>query len=200
MLLSNASQTLRVQSANSCIILLPLLFLLFQRTSLIFCYSTCFRCSYEHAVYVLDAFIYSITHWPRAGTGLDRSISVSSHDGEDSGPSSSQPSQHEDTSGLETRPSPNAESKRRRRHSHEREAVLKFFGMDVIHIDREKFLSSLQDTLQQKFPKVPKASWEVFTHNVTMSRQKSSDDSNLVLQRENDEESGLPTTFSTMST
>lgn len=76
---------------------------------------------------------------------------------------------------------------------------MKFFGMDVIHVDREKFLSSLQDTLQQKFPKVPKASWEVFTHNVT-TRQKSVDDTNLASQREHDEESGLPTTFSTMGT
>lgn len=150
-------------------------------------------------MFVLDAFIYSLTHWPRAGTSLGRSTSVSSHDGEDSGPSSSQPSQHEDTSGLETRPSPSTEAKRRRRHSHEREAVMKFFGMDVIHVDREKFLSSLQDTLQQKFPKVPKASWEVFTHNVT-TRQKSVDDTNLASQREHDEESGLPTTFSTMGT
>lgn len=150
-------------------------------------------------MYVLDAFIYSMTHWPRAGTSLDRSISISSHDGEDSGPSSSQPSQHEDTSGLETRPSPNTESKRRRRHSHEREAIMKFFGMNVIHTDKEKFLSSLQDTLQQKFPKVPKASWEVFTHNVT-ARQKSCDDSNPTSQRDNEEESGLPTTFSTIGT
>ena len=149
-------------------------------------------------MYVLDAFIYSMTHWPRVGVSLDRSVSVSSHDGDDSGPSSSQPSQHEDTSGLETRPSPNTESKRRRRHSYEREAILKFFGMDVIHADREKFLSSLQDTLQQKFPKVPKASWEVFTHNVTMARQKSSDDTNMASQRETDEETGLPTTFSAM--
>lgn len=151
-------------------------------------------------MYVLDAFIYSITHWPRASTSLGRRISVSSHDGDDSGSSFPQFSQHEDgPSGLETRPSPNTESKRRRRHSHEREALLKFFGMDVLHADREKFLSSLQDTIQQKFPKVPKASWEVFTHNVTVARQKSSDDS-LALQRENDEESGLPTTFSAMGT
>ena len=136
-----------------------------------------------------------MTHWPRAGISFDRSTSVTSHDGDDSGPTSSQ---HEDTSGLETRPSPNTESKRRRRHSYEREAILKFFGMDVIHADREKFLSSLQDTLQQKFPKVPKASWEVFTHNVTMARQKSSEDTNMTSQRETDEESGLPTTFSAM--
>ena len=135
---------------------------------------------------------------PRSGVSLDRSISVSSHDGDDSGASSSQPSQQEDTSGLVTRPSPNTESKRRRRHSYEREAILKFFGMDVIHTDKEKFLSSLQDTLQQKFPKVPKASWEVFTHNVTMARQKSSDDTNMASQRESEEETGLPTTFSAM--
>lgn len=69
--------------------------------------------------------------------------------------------------------------------------------MDVIQGDREKFLTSLQDTIQQKFPKVPKASWEVFTHNVTMARQKS-EDPNLASQKESDEESGLPTTFSAM--
>ena len=150
-------------------------------------------------MYVLDAFIYSMTHWPRAARTLDRSVSISSHDGDDSGPSFSQPSQTEDgPSGLETKPSPNTESKRRRRHSHEREAIIKFFGIDVMHGDREKFLTSLQDTVQQKFPKVPKASWEVFTHNVTMARQKS-EDPNLTSQKENDEESGLPTTFSAMS-
>jgi len=38
----------------------------------------------------------------------------------------------------------------------------------------------------------------VFTHNVTMARQKSSDDTKMASQRETDEESGLPTTFSAM--
>ena len=140
-----------------------------------------------------------MTHWPRSGQVLDRSVSISSHDGDDSGLSSSYPLQNEE--GLETRPSPNtAESKRRRRHNYEREKITKFFGMDVMHADREKFLSSLQDTVQQKFPKVPKASWEVFTHNVTVSRQKSCDDTNLALHRENEEDSNLPTTFSAMDT
>ena len=158
-------------------------------------------CSYEHAVYVLDAFIYSMTHWPRVGKALDRGMSITSHDGDDSGPSSSQPSQNEEgPSGLETRPSPNTDSKRRRRHSHEREAIVKFFGMDVLHADREKFVNSLHDTVQQKFPKVPKASWEVFTHNVTVARQKSCDDTNMALQRENEDDGGLPTTFSAMTT
>ena len=151
-------------------------------------------------MYVLDAFIYSMTHWPRAGKGLDRRVSISSHDGDDSGLSSSQPLQNEEgPSGQETRPSHNtAESKRRRRHSHDRERIVTFFGMDVMHTDREKFLNSLQDTVQQKFPKVPKASWEVFTHNVTVARQKSCDETNLALQKENEEESKLPTTFSAL--
>ena len=148
-------------------------------------------------MYVLDAFIYSMTHWPRRASTLNRRISTTSTDGDDSCPSFSQPSQPEDgSSSPETKPSPTTESKRWRRHSHEREAIIKFFGMDVIQGDREKFLTSLQDTIQQKFPKVPKASWEVFTHNVTMARQKS-EDPNLA-QKESDEESGLPTTFSAM--
>ncbi|XP_022781948.1 uncharacterized protein LOC111322968 [Stylophora pistillata] len=153
---------------------------------------------YEHTVYVLDAFIYSMTHWPRLASTLDRRISMTSNDGDDSSPSFSQPSQPEDGPlGLETKSSPNTESKRWRRHSHEREAIIKFFGMDVMHGDREKFLTSLQDTIQQKFPKVPKASWEVFAHNVTLARQKS-EDPNLTSQKESEEESGLPTTFSAM--
>ena len=141
-----------------------------------------------------------MTHWPRIAKVLDRSVSISSsHDGEDSWSSSSQPLQGEEGSGgLETRSSLNKESKRRRRHSHDREPILKFFGMDVMHSDREKFLNSLHDTVQQKFPKVPKASWEVFTHNVTVARQKSFDDANLALQRENEDDGGLPTTFSAM--
>ena len=148
-------------------------------------------------MYVLDAFIYSMTHWPRLASTLNRRISTTSTDGDDSCPSFSQPSQPEDgSSSPETKPSPTTELKRWRRHSHEREAIIKFFGMDVIQGDREKFLTSLQDTIQQKFPKVPKASWEVFTHNVTMARQKS-EDPNLA-QKESDEESGLPTTFSAM--
>lgn len=154
---------------------------------------------YEHAVYVLDAFIYCMTHWPRIGKVFDRSISISSRDGEESCPSSSQPAQNEDgSSGLDSKPLPNTESKRRRRHSYEREAIIKFFGMDVMHADREKFLNSLHDTVKQKFPKVPRASWEVFTHNVTVARQKSSEDTNLTLQGDNEDDSSLPTSFSSM--
>ena len=153
---------------------------------------------YEHAVYVLDAFIYSMTHWPRIGNAFDGSFSISSCDLEESCPSSSQPSRAEEGSSTEdTKPSAPSESKRRRRQSYEREALIKFFGMDVMQSDKEKFLNSLQDTVQQKFPKVPKASWEVFTHNVTIARQKSSDDTKLALRRENEDDCSLPTSFST---
>ena len=139
-----------------------------------------------------------MTHWPRIGNTFDGSVSASSCDLEELCPSSSQPSQAEEgSSTVDTKPSTPSESKRRSRQSYERDALIKFFGMDVMQSDKEKFLSSLQDTVQQKFPKVPKASWEVFTHNVTIARQKSCDDAKLALRRENEDDCNLPTSFST---
>ena len=142
-----------------------------------------------------------MTHWPSSERILTRSISsVSSVDGEVFGPSFSQTPQPEPgPSSMESRLPTNTESKRRRRQNHERKLLEKFFGMDVMQADKDTFLNSLHDTVQQKFPKVPKASWEVFTHNVTVTRQKSVNETNTALQRESECDSGLPTTFSDMA-
>ena len=154
--------------------------------------------SYEHTVYVLDAFIYTMNHWPKAEKDLNTSISsVSSMDTEELAPSSSQPAEAE-LSSTEPGQKHVTEKKRRCKVSKETEMQIKFFGMEVLGSDKESFVSSLRDAVQHKFPKVPKATWEVFTHNVSVGRQKSLEEAALAGNAGNNEEEGLPVTYSAL--
>ncbi|XP_048584846.1 uncharacterized protein LOC5508594 isoform X2 [Nematostella vectensis] len=136
---------------------------------------------YEHMVYVLDAFIYSINNWPRLDT-------------------SAQPPAQSPTPGLarEATEAGTSLHQHSRRLSRESEECVRFYGMDVIGQERDTFLNNLQATLQQKSRMlVPKATWEVFTHNVGLSRLKSVEDTSK--QTGSDETSTLPVTPNTIS-
>ena len=149
-------------------------------------------------MYVLDAFIYTMNHWPKLPT--DRNRNLPSLDGEEPIPSSSQSAQAEAGTPLSQPGYKNViEKKRRRNLSKNSEILVKFFDMDVGGSEKERFLNSLRDAVQHKFPKVPKATWEVFTHNVSVSRQKSCDDTAHARRTGGDEEPVLPVTHTDLS-
>jgi hypothetical protein len=149
-------------------------------------------------VYILDSFVYCTKRWPKSQKILDRSISsISSIDGEEAATGVSctdftRGHSEPGISGTQVNP--------RRRRNKEREDCSKFYGMNVIGKDRDEFLNNLQATLQQKSRMlVPKATWEVFTHNVGTLRMKSVEEASQGGRTGKDVENALPVTFDSVS-
>lgn len=149
-------------------------------------------------VYILDSFIYCTKRWPKSQRLLDRSISsISSMDGEE--PTSSVSFTDVPPANSETGLHGNQANPRRRRNK-EREDCIKFYGMNVAGKDKDEFLNNIQATLQQKSRMlVPKATWEVFTHNVGTLRMKSVEEASQAGRTGSDAENALPVTFDRVS-
>lgn len=124
-------------------------------------------------MYILDSFLYCSERCTKPKPILNRSTSsISSIDGDEPGLHAA------DYQRVHSEPGTSlAQAIPRRMRSKEREEYVKFFGMNVTGKDRDEFLQNLQATLLKKSRMlVPKATWEVFTHNVGTLRMKSVDD------------------------
>lgn len=124
-------------------------------------------------VYILDSFLYCVERCTKPQHTLNRSTSSISSIDDEPGHHSTDFNRALSEPGTSQAPQPNP----RRMRNKEREEYVKFFGMNVAGKDRDEFLQNLQATLLKKSRMlVPKATWEVFTHNVGTLRVKSVDE------------------------